>query len=534
MPSKPHSAKRLEVSKITVTEKVQQQQRFFCENCRREVFLQDKYCDKCGGEIEWPEKIQKVLTSWKKEDKKNESDSATFLHPTHVFLNGNILTMDPARPSAEAIAVTGERIVAVGLNEEIESLIGSSTTITDPKGTTVLPGFIDCHIHLIEFGLSFRNIDLRGVQSVEEMKKHVTERSRSVASWILGRGWDQERFAEKRYPTRQDLDEASPEKPVHLRRVCGHICVVNSAALKQAGINAQTTDPAGGVIDRDAAGEPTGILRETAVDLLDKAIPPLPPEDYEHATIAACRRALEAGLTTVHCITSSELELKALLDLKAARRLPLRFYIFIPVEQLTTARSIGLRSGLGDEWVRLGGLKIFTDGSLGARTAALETPYADDPVNRGVTIYSQEQLNEIVAEAHRSDFQVAEHAIGDRAIGMSVEAIVKACSSAPKKDLRHRVEHASVLNPDLIQRIRRSGLIASVQPHFIVSDFWVKRRLGENRAAFTYPFSSLLRAGIMVVAGSDSPVEPLTPLSGIGAAVDRLDSEEAVSVEDAV
>ncbi len=442
--------------------------------------------------------------------------------------------MDPASPRADALAIVAERIVAVGPNEEIESLIGASTTVTDLEGGTVLPGFIDCHIHLIEFGLSLRNLDLRGVQSIEEMKSLVADQSRNGAAWILGRGWDQERLADKRYPSRQELDEASPGKPVLLRRVCGHVCVVNSAALKQAGIDVETPDPVGGVIDRDALGELTGILRETAVDLVERVIPPLTLGDYERATIAACQRALEAGLTTVHCITSSDRELKALLALEKARRLPLRFYLFIPVDQLKAAESMGLRSGFGDEWVRLGGLKIFTDGSLGGRTAALEAPYADDPDNRGITMYSQELLNEIVAEAHHSDFQLAVHAIGDKAVRMSVEAIAKACSSMPERDLRHRIEHASVLNPDLIRRIRRSGIIASVQPHFVVSDFWVKQRLGESRSEFTYPFSSLVRAGIRVVAGSDCPVEPLAPLSGIGAAVDRSDSEEGVSVEDAI
>ncbi len=458
---------------------------------------------------------------------------AASLNPTFVFLNGNILTMDPARPQAEAIAVAGDRILAVGSTDEIRALIGQTSEVLDVKGATILPGFIDCHIHLIEYGLSLRTVNLGGVHSIDEFKTRIAERARGSAAWILGRGWDQERFVEKRYPTRQDLDEASPDRPVLLRRVCGHICVVNSAALTQAGIDAETLEPAGGIIDRDAAGELTGILRETAVNLVDRTIPQLTMDDYEEAAVAACHRALEAGLTTVHCIISSELELKTLLKLKAEGRLPLRFYVFIPVEQLKAAIALGLRSGFGDEWVRLGGVKIFTDGSLGARTAALEAPYADEHENRGVAIYNQQQLDEILAEAHRSDFQIAAHAIGDRAIAMALQAFAKAFSSTPKKDLRHRIEHASVLNADLIRRIRELGLLASVQPHFNVSDFWIEQRLGAERASLTYPFSSLLRAGVRVVGGSDCPVEPLTPLSGIEAAVNRS-GEEAVAVEDAI
>jgi predicted amidohydrolase YtcJ len=441
--------------------------------------------------------------------------------------------MDPARPLAEALAVAGDRIVAVGTNEEIESLIAPTTQVKDVNGATILPGFVDCHIHLIEYGLSLRNIDLRGVQSIDEMKRRVAERARRSSAWVLGGGWDQERFAERRYPTRRDLDEASPEKPTLLRRVCGHICVANSTALTQGAIGAETPDPPGGIIDRDASGEPTGILRETAVGLVDRVIPPLTLDDYQHATVAACKRALEAGLTAVHCITSSELELRALLKLRAEGRLSLRFYVFIPAEQLDAALSVGLRSGFGDEWVRLGGVKIFTDGSLGARTAALEAPYADDHENRGVALYSQPQLDEIVAEAHRSDFQIAAHAIGDRATSMALDAIAKARDSTPNKDLRHRIEHASVLNTVLITRLKELEVVASVQPHFNVSDFWVEQRLGAKRAALTYPFSSLLRAGVRVVGGSDCPVEPLAPLSGIEAAVNRPGGE-AVTVEDAI
>ena len=472
--------------------------------------------------------------------RRSSASATTSLHPTHVFLSGNIVTMDPANPSAEAIALAGEQIVAVGKNEEISSLIGPRTETTDLRGRTVLPGFIDCHIHAIWYGLSLKNIELRHVRSIEEMKKLVSERTSDKNDWILGRGWDQERFVEKRFPAKQDLDEASPEKPVLLERVCGHLAVANSVALEKAGIGPNTPDPAGGIIDRDANGVPTGILRETAVSLVEKIGPVPSLHDFEDATLDACQRALEAGLTTVHCIatgiesSSSDLELRALLNLKAEGRLPLRFYVFIPIGQMKTAKELGLRNGFGDQWVRFGGVKIFTDGSLGGRTAALEAPYSDDPLNRGMTIYTQEQLDEIVSEAHRSDLQIAAHAIGDRAIGMVLEAASKARSWVAKKDLRHRIEHASVLNPDLIRRCSELGIIACVQPRFLLSDFWVVQRLGVARRKFTYPFASLLRAGVKVVGGSDCPVEPLDPLDGIAAAVDRPDSEQAVSVEDAI
>jgi len=457
-----------------------------------------------------------------------------FLHPTHVLLNGNILTLDPAQPSAEAVAILGDRVAAIGTNDQASALAGPGTVVTDLKGATVVPGFVDCHTHLLDFGLSLGNIILDGVRSIEEMKKRVAERAADGSGWILGRGWDQERFAENRYPTRHDLDEVSPERPVFLRRTCGHICVVNSLALKGSGITAQTPDPPGGMIDRDQSGEPTGILRENAVDIVEETVPSPPLECYEEATLKACQIALAAGLTMVHCMISSELQLRVLLKLKREGRLPLRFYIFIPAGLLKTAIQLGLGSGLGDEWLRLGGVKIIADGSLGARTAGLEAPYSDDPLNRGILTYTQEQLDQMVAEAHRYDFQLAIHAIGDRAAKMALEAIEKATSWIPKQDMRHRIEHASVLSPHLIERLSEMKIIASVQPHFIVSDFWLKRRLGPERARFTYPISTLHNAGVTVVGGSDSPVDPLAPLLGIAAAIDRPDPDEAITVGDAI
>ena len=455
------------------------------------------------------------------------------LNPSLLFLNGNVLTMDAARPQAEAIAVAADRIVAVGSNEQIKSLTGPNTRVLDLNGATVLPGFTDCHIHLIEYGLSLRNIDLQHTQSIEEVKKIVAERTHGSTTWVLGRGWDQEKFAEKRYLTRRDLDEASPEKPVLLRRICGHICVANSAAFTLSGVSAKTPNPPGGIIDHDAAGELTGILRENAVDLVSQSIPPLELKDYSQAALIASEHALRAGLTTVHCITGSELELKALLNLKSEGRLPLRFYVLIPFDQLKAAVALGIRSGFGDEWVRIGAVKIFTDGSLGARTAALEDPYDDDPENQGVSIYDQQQLDDMVSEAHRSGFQIAAHAIGDKAIAMALHAITRADESAPGRNLRHRIEHASVLNSELIRQMKEAGVVASVQPHFVVSDVWLEQRLGARRASLAYPFHTLVQSGLILVGGSDCPVEPLTPLSGIEAAVNRAGGE-AITVEEAI
>jgi hypothetical protein len=448
-------------------------------------------------------------------------------------LNGNIVTMATAKPKAAAIAIQEHRIAAVGTTSEISRLIGPETIVTDLKGATVLPGFTDCHTHLIQYGLGLNNLNLRNVRSIDELKERVAEKSRDEVEWILGRGWDQEKFAEKRYPTRHDLDEASPAKPVLLRRICGHIYVANSTALNRAGVSELSDDPPGGVIDRDTGNVPTGILRENAMDLLDAVIPTLKVEDYEKATLAACQDALKAGLTSVHCIINSDLELRALLKLKSEDRLPLRFYILLLSNRLNAIKMLGVQTGFGDEWIRFGAIKIFSDGSLGARTAALEAPYNDDPSNCGVTIYRQEELDGLVSEAHSAGLQVAIHAIGDRAARMALESLAKSTTKT-QENLRHRIEHASVLNSNLIDEFKRLGVIASVQPHFTVSDFWIEQRLGRKRTSLAYPFASLARKGVRVVAGSDCPVEPLAPLQGIAGATKRSGSEEAISVEDAI
>lgn len=421
----------------------------------------------------------------------------------------------------------------MGTDREISARAGRGAIKIDLKGATVLPGFIDCHIHLLEYGLSLRKLDLRDVRSIEDLKKRVLERARADSDWILGLGWDQEKFVERRYPTRKDLDEVSPRNPMLLQRICCHICVVNSLALEVAGISSMTPDPEGGIIDRDAAGEPTGILRESAVELIERMVPAPTPADYESATLTACQKAVEAGLTSVHCIVNSENELRTLLQLNKKGLLPIRFYLLIPVSQLNAAKQLGLTTGFGNRWIRIGAVKIFTDGSLGASTAALEHPYHDDPENSGVTVYSQENLDRIIADAHASGFQVAVHAIGDRATRMLLDSLEKTNSATGDGHLRHRIEHASVLNPELIQRLKRSRVIVTIQPHFVVSDFWIDQRLGLERTRFTYPFRSLLEAGLLVVGSSDCPVEPLSPLSGIGAAVDRKGAE-ALDAEDAV
>jgi len=454
-----------------------------------------------------------------------------------AVLNANIVTLNPKKPRAEALAVKDGKILAVGSNDEIKAYVGGGTMVLDLKGKSVVPGFVDCHVHMASFGQQLQYVDLRGVQSIEEMKEKIRDyaEKNSKKRWILGGRWDHERFAEKRFPTRWDLDEAVSEKPVFLVRVCGHVGVANTKALELAGITRATIVPGGKVDLDEASGEPNGVLRENALNLIWRVVPKPSERELEEALIQACWKAAEEGLTTVHWIVDSAEELRLIQKLYMDGKLPLRVYLGIPAKLLDLAVKLGLATGFGNDMLKLGFIKIFADGSLGARTAALKEPYKDKPETSGMLLLSQKKLNRLVLKAHKAGWQVAVHAIGDKAIESVLKAFSKAFRECPNVGLRHRIEHCSVLNPRLIRRMRRLGLIASVQPHFIVSDFWVVERVGEQRARWVYPFKTLIKEGIVVASGSDCPVEPISPLLGIWAAVARKTfKEESLTVEEAL
>ncbi|RLG98199.1 amidohydrolase [Candidatus Bathyarchaeota archaeon] len=459
------------------------------------------------------------------------------LNANLILLNGKVYTFNPKKPKAQAIAVLGEKIIYVGENSEALKLIGPNTETVDLKGRVVLPGLIDCHVHMAGFGRSLSALDLRDVKSIRQLKELVEEKSKTlpVGAWIFGRGWDQEKFNEKRLPTRWDLDDAAPNNPVALIRVCGHICVVNTKALEKAGIDRYTEPPPGGKIDKDpSTGEPTGIIREKALDLIFKSFPKASEDEILNFCLKACQEAIKAGLTSVHWIIESPIEIRVIQRMHKNGKLPLRAYLFIPVEFLEHLEGLGLMQGFGDSMLKIGGVKILLDGSLGARTAALHKPYSDAPETRGMLIYSQEEVEKLFLKAHNAGLQLAVHAIGDKAIDIALRTFERILQRNPKVDHRYRMEHASVLNMELIQRMRRLGVIASVQPHFIVSDFWVEQRLGKARARWTYPFRTLLKERVVVCAGSDCPVEPISPLLGVWAAVVKQPIlEEKLTVEEA-
>jgi predicted amidohydrolase YtcJ len=459
------------------------------------------------------------------------------LNPSLAIINANVITLNPKQPRAEAILIENGRIVTVGTNKKIRKHVNKKTRIINARNKAVIPGLVDCHVHMTGFGQYLQTLELRNASSIREVQRKLREYSRKnpEKNWILGGRWDQEKFTEKRYPTRWDLDAAVADKPVFLTRVCGHTGVANSKALQLAGIKKDTNVESGQVDLDEATGEPNGVLRENAVKLVWKIIPKPSQEDLEETCVLACKEAVEAGLTCVHWMLGSAKEMQTLQKLNSEGRLPLRVYLGVPVELLDDLVGLGLMTGFGSDMIKIGFVKLFADGSLGTRTAALKKPYSDKPETCGIMLYEQKKLNDLVLKAHNADLQLAIHAIGDRAMEAVLEAYEKALEQFPRENHRHRIEHCSVLNPKMIKEMKRLDLVASVQPHFVPSDFWATDRVGKKRARWTYAFKTLMKGGLTVVSGSDCPVENINPILGVWAATTREDfPEENLTVQEAL
>lgn len=468
---------------------------------------------------------------------------------TLCLVNGNIITMNPNNPKVEAVVIWEEMIIGVGTNEEIKTFCDETTKIIDLEGKTVLPGFIDCHIHLLSRGTLLKQLDLRDAKSIDEIKDRIREEAseKPPGTWIVGQRWDDNTFlTERRFPTRWDLDEVAPNHPVILIRVCGHITVANSKAMELENVTSQTESPPGGQIDKDPeTNEPTGVLRESAGDLISQ-YNSFTDEEYLEALKAACELAVSKGITSIHCLPSTSKalssELKFFQTLLMRDELPLRVYLMIQEPLLNNLVDLGFSTGFGNSKLRIGGIKVLLDGCFGGRTAAMLSSYIDDPENDGILIYTADQLHEIIKTAHNAGFQLGIHCIGDRAAQIALDTIEDVLKENPRENSRHRLEHASCLNPELIQRMRKLGVVGAVQPPFIVADGdWITDRLGEERTRYVYPFKTMLNEGVKLAAGSDCPVINLDPLPGIQDAVLRVTAdgnvfvpEERVSIEEAI
>ena len=446
-----------------------------------------------------------------------------------IFTHGDIYTC-AAGKRAQALAVREGRIVAVGSDAEIEKLKGKHTQVVDLGGHFVMPGFNDAHVHLANGGFEKLNVNLAGVRSLSEMQERIAARAKTTPAgeWITGRGWDHTLWPGQKLPTRQDLDKVTGDHPAIFTRVDGHISVANSPALKFGGITAATPDPAGGKIDRDAQGEPTGILRETAKDNFLAKLPPPSLGQRRRALDLALADAARWGITSAQDFSAWE-DFLVFEDLEREGKLTVRVAEWLPFDhQLSLLETHRVHHPQSDPMLHTSMLKGFMDGSLGSRTAALLAPYADDPGNAGLPQYEQARLNQMAVERVRAGFQLGFHAIGDRAVQMALDAFAEAERDArergetPARGFRFRVEHAQVTTPEQVKRFRELGAIASMQPNHLLTDMrWAEARLGKERTAHSYAWKEFLDAGVPLAFGTDYPVEPITPFRGLYAAVTR-------------
>jgi len=457
-----------------------------------------------------------------------------------ALLDAKVLTMNPSQPRAQAVAVRNSKILKVGANNEITEFIGENTKVIRLKGKTVLPGFIDTHIHVADFGRFLLWMDLSEARSTEEMRRQLGERLQETpkGKWVVGRGWNENRFAEKRLPTRFDLDAVAPNNPVLFYHQNGQVAVANSKALELSGIDKQMAAPPGGAIDRNAGtGEATGILRETATDLVWKLVPEPTDEEIADAASLGVERIVEAGLTSVHWIATSKVDLTVLQKLLASGGLPLRIYMIVPVNLLDHLTSQQGRSSYEVGTVRIGGVEVYADGFLSSKTAALLEPYSDDQTQAPM-LCTREDIAALTVKALEGEFQPVIHAMGDKAIDAALAAIKQAAAHATAKGIRTRIDEAAVMSQTLVKRVKQQAVVVSVQPCVMASEFSVysaMARLGPERARWLYPLKTLFREGVRVCGGSDCPMEPLNPLLGIQAAVSRqFFHEEELTVDEAL
>ncbi len=446
----------------------------------------------------------------------------------HVILNAHIHTLNPQQPIARALALYRDRVVAAGDDDTIRALAGPATVITDAGGRAIIPGLTDAHIHWEGVARSLKSVNVFEVPSKAEAVRRVAARVRDLppGEWVFGYGWAQDYWPDLAFPTAADLDAVAPDHPVYLRAKSGHAAWANTRALKMAGITASTPDPQGGSIQRDASGSPTGILFEDpAMQLVQALIPRPTPEQVAAWMRDAQQIAWQAGLTGIHDFDNPGCMI-ALQLLRERGELGLRVVKQINDPWIEHAHALGIRAGFGDVWLRIGGLKIFADGALGARTARMIEPYEGEPDNYGIVVTDKEEIYELVSKASAAGLASAVHAIGDKAIHdvLDVYETVRreeAQNGIPRAARRHRIEHVQIIHPDDAQRLAELDVIASMQPIHATSDWEMADRYWGARAQWSYNWRFQLEAGAVLAFGSDAPVEPLEPLKGIYAAVTR-------------
>ncbi|HXJ38829.1 MAG TPA: amidohydrolase, partial [Bryobacteraceae bacterium] len=440
-----------------------------------------------------------------------------------VVINARIHTVDPKTPTATAMAVRDSRIVAIGA--DVSKFRGPATKIIDAKGATVIPGLIDSHGHVAGLGASLETLDLRGITSEAEIAGKVRAAAAKAApgEWILGRAWDQNLWAAKQFPTADSITAAAPRNPVALTRVDGHAVWVNRAALNAADVNPGTRDPDGGKIIRDSAGRPAGVLVDTAQSLVRRKIPAPTADQITRHITRALEECARLGLTSVHDAGVGSGEIDAYRQLQSQGKMPVRVYAMVSNEKSLVDAWLARGPEIGP-YLTVRSIKVYADGALGSRGAALLKPYADEPNSTGLMITGRDAIREVAVKAAEKGFQVNTHAIGDRGNQETLDAYADALKGP--NDKRFRVEHAQVIAPEDCNKFRQYSIIASMQPTHATSDMgWAADRLGPERVKGAYAWQTLMKLGVHLASGSDFPVELPNPLEGYYAAVTRQDKQ---------
>jgi predicted amidohydrolase YtcJ len=440
-----------------------------------------------------------------------------------VVTGARVWTGDPEMPWAEALAADGERIAAVGGDEDIAALVGPDTQLVEARGAMLLPGFIDTHVHFATGGSSLASVQLRDAQTTDVFVQRIADHAATLepGEWILDGAWDHEHWGGE-LPTRDWIDSVTPDNPVWIYRLDGHMALANSIALELAGVDADTPDVEGGEIVRDEDGRPTGILKDNAMALVTQAVPAPGEAQLDRQIRAAMDYVASHGVTTVHDMGDDFVSMAAYRRLHAAGELKTRIYSVVPLSSWEKLRDEVAENGRGDAWLRVGGLKGFMDGSLGSHTAAFFEPFTDAPEDSGFFVNELDDMREWITGADEAGLHIMVHAIGDRAIADLLDIYLDVAEAHGDRDRRFRIEHAQHIRPSDIPRFAEQDVIASMQPYHAIDDGrWADRVIGEKRSETTYAFRSLIDPGAHVAFGSDWFVAPAIPLEGIYAAVTR-------------
>ena len=444
-----------------------------------------------------------------------------------IIKNAKVWTVDKAQPTAEAVAVLGDRIIAVGSNADVEILHGSSTKIIDAGGRLLLPGFNDAHVHFVGGGLQLDAVQLNDATGKDEFVRRIAEQAKKTpkGEWMQGGDWDETKWTPPDLPTKELIDPVTGDSPVLLGRYDGHSALANSAALRLAGVTSQTPEPPGGTIVRDAQGNPTGDLKDAAMDLVARVVPPLSHEQRLRAVRRALEYAASLGVTSVQNMNPDYADIAAYAELLQFGELTTRIYGAPLIDGVDDQAKIGIRHAFGGPFFRIGALKGFADGSLGSRTAYFFEPFSDEPDNHGLLGEEMQPLSKMrdrMMKADAAGLQLCTHAIGDQAISTVLDLYTDVVRAHHGMERRLRIEHAQHMAAKDFARFAQLDVIASVQPYQAIDDGrWAEARIGHDRASRTYAFRTFLNHGVHLAFGTDWDVAPLNPMLGVYAAVTR-------------